>query len=127
MQITDVVSDQLAELQLTLGEGPSLEAAASGGPVLASDLGTAETGHRWPAFTPAARQAGAEAAAGGLADGQEHRQGHANDADRRPRGPGHVLVNPHPAQDQAEDQLGDQQRLDHRHRAVVQGQGLEDE
>ena len=61
MQITDVVSDQLAELQLTMGEGPSLDASASGGPVLASDLGTAETGHRWPAFTPAACQAGAGA------------------------------------------------------------------
>src|ERR1700728_370595 len=61
MQITDAVSEQLAELQLTLGEGPSLDASASGGPVLASDLGTAEAGRRWPAFAPAARQAGAGA------------------------------------------------------------------
>jgi hypothetical protein len=59
--IADVISDQLAELQLTLGEGPSLDASASGGPVLASDLGTAEAAHRWPAFTPAACQAGAGA------------------------------------------------------------------
>jgi len=61
MWIADVVSEQLAELQLTLGEGPSLDASASGGPVLASDLGTAEAAHRWPAFTPAACQAGAGA------------------------------------------------------------------
>jgi hypothetical protein len=61
MQITDAVSEQLAELQLTLGEGPSLDASASGGPVLASDLGTVEAGRRWPAFAPAARQAGAGA------------------------------------------------------------------
>src|SRR5690348_5433118 len=31
MWIADVVSEQLAELQLTLGEGPSLDASASGG------------------------------------------------------------------------------------------------
>jgi hypothetical protein len=61
MQVTDAVSEQLAELQLTLGEGPSLDASASGGPVLASDLGTAEAGRRWPAFAAAARQAGAGA------------------------------------------------------------------
>jgi hypothetical protein len=61
MQITDAVSEQLAELQLTLGEGPSLDVSAFGGPVLASDLGTTEAGSRWPAFAPAARQAGAGA------------------------------------------------------------------
>jgi len=36
-------------------------------------------------------------------------------------------VNPHLPQHQDEDKLGDQQRLDHRQRAVVQGKGLEDE
>jgi ANTAR domain len=61
MRVTDGVSEQLAELQLTLGEGPSLDTAVSGGPLLASDLGEPETGRRWPAFTPAARQAGAAA------------------------------------------------------------------
>ena len=61
MRVTDVVSEQLAELQLILGEGPSLDASASGGPVLASDLGAAETAGRWPAFAPAALQAGAAA------------------------------------------------------------------
>jgi hypothetical protein len=61
MRVTDVVSGQLAELQLTLGEGPSLDASASGGPALASDLADGESGRRWPAFAPAASQAGAAA------------------------------------------------------------------
>ena len=54
MQVTDEVSEQLAELQLTLGEGPLLDASASGGPVLASDLADGESRARWPAFAPAA-------------------------------------------------------------------------
>ena len=61
MRVTDEVSEQLAELQLTLGEGPSVDASASGGPVLASDLAGGESGRRWPAFAPAACQAGAAA------------------------------------------------------------------
>jgi hypothetical protein len=61
MQATDEVSKQLAELQLTLGEGPSLDASASGGPALASDLTDRESAFRWPAFTSAAYQAGAAA------------------------------------------------------------------
>jgi len=61
MQVTNAVSEQLAELQLTMGEGPSLEASASGGPVLASDLSDGESWRRWPAFAPAACQAGAAA------------------------------------------------------------------
>jgi hypothetical protein len=61
MRVTDEVSEQLAELQLTLGEGPGPDAAAAGGAVLASDLGEMEAARRWPVFTPAARQAGAAA------------------------------------------------------------------
>ena len=61
MQVTDDVSEQLAELQLTLGEGPSVDVAAFGGPALASDLAERESGRRWPAFAPAACQAGAGA------------------------------------------------------------------
>ena len=61
MQVTGGVSEQLAELQLTLGEGPCTDASASGGPVLASDLGEMETAGRWPIFAQAARQAGAGA------------------------------------------------------------------
>ena len=61
MQVTDEVARQLADLQLTLGEGPLLDASGSSGPVLASDLADAEWGTRWPAFGPAASQAGAAA------------------------------------------------------------------
>ncbi|HEX2823933.1 MAG TPA: ANTAR domain-containing protein [Streptosporangiaceae bacterium] len=61
MRVTDEVGELLAELQLTLGEGPGPDAATSGGPVLASDLSELEAFSRWPAFAPAARQAGAAA------------------------------------------------------------------
>ena len=61
MCVTDEVSEHLAELELTLGEGPSLDASTSGGPVLVSDLGTGEAARRWPVFALAALQAGAGA------------------------------------------------------------------
>ena len=61
MQVTDDVGRQLAGLQLTLGEGPLLDASVSGGPVLASDLADWESTSRWPAFAPAASSAGAAA------------------------------------------------------------------
>ena len=61
MRVTDAVSGLLAELQITLGEGPGPDAVASGGPVLASDLDQGEAVRRWPVFAPAARQAGASA------------------------------------------------------------------
>jgi ANTAR domain len=61
MRVTDKASELLAELQLTLGEGPGRDAATSGGPVLASDLDETEAVRRWPSFAPAARQAGAAA------------------------------------------------------------------
>jgi hypothetical protein len=61
MRVTNDVSERLAELQLTLGEGPSLDASASGNPALASDLADGEAGFRWPAFTPAAYAVGAAA------------------------------------------------------------------
>jgi hypothetical protein len=60
--VTDRVSEQLAEIELTLGEGPCPDAAVAAGPVLYSDLGDADAFGRWPVFAPAARQAGAEAA-----------------------------------------------------------------
>jgi hypothetical protein len=61
MQATDEVSELLAELELTLGEGPGRDAAAASGPVLASDLGDAGAMHRWPVFAAAACEAGAAA------------------------------------------------------------------
>lgn len=61
MCVTDPVGEQLAELQLTLGVGPCHDVLTSAAPVLAADLGDEEFSRRWPAFTPAARQLGAEA------------------------------------------------------------------
>ena len=61
MWVTDPVSEQLAELQLTLGEGPCHDVLTSARPVLAGDLGDAESARRWPAFTPAACKLGAGA------------------------------------------------------------------
>ena len=61
MCVTDLVSEQLPELQLTLGEGPCHDVLAWAAPVLAGDLADAEFSRRWPAFTPAARQLGAGA------------------------------------------------------------------
>lgn len=56
---SDAVAARLEDLQLTVGEGPGLAAAASGTPVLVPELAAAMT--RWPAFAPAALAAGAEA------------------------------------------------------------------
>ena len=61
MWATDELSELLAELQLTLGEGPGPDALASGGPVLASDLDDLGAVRRWPLFASAAGQAGAAA------------------------------------------------------------------
>jgi ANTAR domain len=58
---TDGVSERLAELQLTLGEGPVPDVYATGAPVLASDLGDTDIDRRWPVFAQAARGAGAAA------------------------------------------------------------------
>ena len=59
--VTDPVCERLAELQLTLGEGPSHDVLASGGPVLAADLGDVQSARRWPGFAEQARLLGAEA------------------------------------------------------------------
>src|ERR1022692_5238265 len=61
MCVTDEVSEQIEELQLTFGEGPRVDASADGGPVLVPDLGADDVAARWPAFGPAARLAGAAA------------------------------------------------------------------
>jgi hypothetical protein len=59
--VTDPVCEQLAELQLMLGEGPCHDALASAAPVLASDLGDKESGRRWPGFAAQAHLLGAGA------------------------------------------------------------------
>jgi hypothetical protein len=58
---TDTVSEQLEELQLTLGEGPCLEAFARGSAVLTPDLLAGRLQDRWSVFADAALAAGARA------------------------------------------------------------------
>jgi hypothetical protein len=61
MCVSDPVSEQLAELQLTLGEGPCHDVLASAAPVLVSDIDDEESSRRWPTFTAEAGQLGARA------------------------------------------------------------------
>jgi ANTAR domain len=61
MHTTDVVAAVLEELQVTVGQGPCLDAFSGGGPVLATDLSTPEYLARWPGFVPAALDNGARA------------------------------------------------------------------
>lgn len=58
---TDDVSAQLEELQLTLGEGPCLDAFAQGSAVLTPDLLAGAPQDRWVVFADAALGAGARA------------------------------------------------------------------
>jgi hypothetical protein len=55
------LSRELEELQLTVGEGPSLQVLAGGPSMLVDDLDCAEQQARWPLFSPAAVEAGARA------------------------------------------------------------------
>jgi len=57
---SDSVSSELAELTLTLGEGPGVD-AMDGRPALAGDLLDPEWLTRWPVFAPAALEVGAKA------------------------------------------------------------------
>ncbi|WP_371600504.1 ANTAR domain-containing protein [Streptomyces sp. NBC_00564] len=58
---TDDISEQLEELQLTLGEGPCVDAFTHGSAVLTPDLLTGELQDRWTVFADAALEAGARA------------------------------------------------------------------
>jgi hypothetical protein len=58
---TDRVAGELEEWQLTFGQGPCVDAFAEGGPVMVADLGSPGWRARWPAFTPAALDSGAQA------------------------------------------------------------------
>jgi hypothetical protein len=60
---SDAVSATIEDLQFTLGEGPCIDAYRERRPVLDSDLEGVQE-HRWPAFTPAAIEAGARAVFG---------------------------------------------------------------
>ncbi|WP_131737337.1 GAF domain-containing protein [Actinomadura roseirufa] len=58
---TDAVAALLDEQQFTLGEGPGIEAGASGGQVLVADVSAPAGASRWPMFAPVATAAGARA------------------------------------------------------------------
>ncbi|WKX09204.1 GAF and ANTAR domain-containing protein [Streptomyces sp. NL15-2K] len=58
---TDDISEQLEELQLTLGEGPCVDAFVRGSAVLTPDLLTTELQDHWTVFADAALEAGARA------------------------------------------------------------------
>lgn len=58
---TDTLGGRLAELQVTVGEGPCVDARREGGPVLVADLDSGQSQQRWPLFAPLAVQAGAGA------------------------------------------------------------------
>jgi ANTAR domain len=60
MCVTDVVGEGLAEVQITLGEGPCHDAVVSGVPVLAASLADGD-GHQWAMFGEAAVRVGAAA------------------------------------------------------------------
>jgi hypothetical protein len=57
---TDDVSVAIEELQVSLGEGPCIDAWAARRPIIEPDLSRASL-ERWPIFAPAARAAGAAA------------------------------------------------------------------
>jgi hypothetical protein len=59
---TGTRSDELTDLQTTLGEGPAVEAGNGHGPVLGGDLRTAGAEARWPEFASAALACGVAAA-----------------------------------------------------------------
>lgn len=58
---TDALGGRLAELQLTVGEGPGMDVRRTGGPVLVADLEADSSQRRWPLFAPLAVEAGAAA------------------------------------------------------------------
>lgn len=60
---SDSVACEIERLQLTLGEGPCIEASATGAPVLATDLTDSrdEESRRWPIFRNEAVRIGARA------------------------------------------------------------------
>jgi hypothetical protein len=55
---TDQRSEELEELQYTLGQGPYVDATGGGGPVLVADLSAADSRGRWPLFAAAAADRG---------------------------------------------------------------------
>lgn len=55
---TDPRSEELDELQFTLGQGPAVDASANSRPVLVGDLSTDSSRSYWPMFAPASVERG---------------------------------------------------------------------
>ena len=58
---TDDVSGHIEDLQVLLGQGPCVDAVATGAPVLVPDLDAPGVRARWPAFLPAVSAVGVRA------------------------------------------------------------------
>jgi hypothetical protein len=58
---SELLGTRLAEIQVTVGEGPCLDVWQEGGPVLVPALDAPAVQHRWPLFAPLAVEAGAGA------------------------------------------------------------------
>ncbi|MCE6996183.1 GAF and ANTAR domain-containing protein [Saccharothrix sp. S26] len=58
---TDALGERLAELQVTVGEGPAVDVWRGGGPALVDDLDAPSSQARWPMFAPLSVEAGAAA------------------------------------------------------------------
>ncbi|MDT7789665.1 MAG: hypothetical protein QOF58_8084 [Pseudonocardiales bacterium] len=58
LEVVGKAGDEMAELQVTMGEGPTSEALRQNQPVLVPDLANGWSAQRWPAFAPAAVAAG---------------------------------------------------------------------
>ncbi|GLZ29326.1 hypothetical protein Lesp02_15160 [Lentzea sp. NBRC 105346] len=61
LETTGQVGQEIAELQLTVGEGPLRDALRHNQPVLVPHLDDSASAERWPVFTPAAMAAGVAA------------------------------------------------------------------
>lgn len=61
LYVTNPVSEQVAELQVMLGEGPGIDALGEDHPVLVPALSSDASVLRWPAFAPAAVAVGVSA------------------------------------------------------------------
>ncbi|SES07676.1 ANTAR domain-containing protein [Lentzea xinjiangensis] len=61
LEVVGAAGEEIAELQVTVGEGPASEAMRQNQPVLVPDLADGWSERRWPAFAPAAVAAGVAA------------------------------------------------------------------
>lgn len=61
VEVVGTTGDEMAELQVTLGEGPVPEALRQNRPVFVSDLTGGSSARRWPVLAPAAVAAGVAA------------------------------------------------------------------